>query len=140
MLDQKTITTQVNGNVLDIDSGRGVNMATLNQVWSDGCLFGSDRINGYPPVNYHSPSKSPSLLSKYHQHGGFSMAIYGKVGSLKSCNFWNPLALRNTLCPFTPRGILEFSFEMRSNELNESCFFLFDDYNIKNRSLQLTTR
>ena len=51
VLDQKTITTQVNGNVLDIDSGRGVNMATLNQVWTDGCLVGSDWINGYPPVN-----------------------------------------------------------------------------------------
>ena len=42
----KNITTQVNGNVLDIDSGRGVNIATLNQVWPRWIQLEVILING----------------------------------------------------------------------------------------------
>ena len=48
---------------------------TYTTMVQNGIIHGNRRVSKYPPENSHSHGKSHFFLVKYHQNGGFSIAM-----------------------------------------------------------------
>ncbi len=54
---------------------RRIPSKTLPIMVQNGIIHGNLRVSKYPPENSHSHGKSHFFLVKYHQNGGFSIAM-----------------------------------------------------------------